>query len=83
MTTEEYSRIQKRLTNIMNDRLKQVGYYGKRGEGYEEAILAVKSMLSSEFKPSGRQSSPYESVPCVSDGWRDFRGDAFIEPIGQ
>ncbi len=26
---------------------------GKRSDGYETAILAVKSMLGSEFKPAG------------------------------
>lgn len=49
MTRSEYVRLQAEVSALMDSyRLS-----GKRREGYEMAILTVKSMLSSEFKPAG------------------------------
>lgn len=50
MTRREYERLQERLS-VMKDskRLFAKGISGKRKEGYEAAILAVKSMLKDEF----------------------------------
>ena len=39
---------------------KDVLISGKRREDYEMAILAVKSMLSSEFKPAGNDERELE-----------------------
>ena len=50
MTRREYEHLQERLS-LMKDskRLFTKGISGKRKEGYEAAILAVKSMLKDEF----------------------------------
>lgn len=50
MTRREYEHLQERLS-VMKDskRLFSKGISGKRKEGYEAAILAVKSMLKDEF----------------------------------
>lgn len=55
MNNKEYETIQHRLSELMDGkRLQRMGILsGKRKEGYEEAILAVKSMISREFKPLG------------------------------
>lgn len=50
MTKEEYDRLQDMLTLKLEQKKKDRFYSGKRLEGYEEAILAVKSMLHNERK---------------------------------
>ena len=50
MTKEEYDRLQDKLTWKLEQKKKDCFYSGKRLEGYEEAILAVKSMLHNERK---------------------------------
>lgn len=53
MDRREYDHLQERINDLMKkERLSYKGVYGKRKEGYAEAILAVKSLLSREFKPA-------------------------------
>lgn len=50
MTRREYEGLQERLSAMKDSkRLFAKGISGKRKEGYEAAILAVKSMLKDEF----------------------------------
>lgn len=50
MTKAEYDRLQSRLSAMLNPgRLRYKGITGKREEGYQTAILAVKSMLKDEY----------------------------------
>lgn len=50
MTKAEYERLQTRLSAMLDPkRLHYKGISGKREEGYETAILAVKSMLKDEY----------------------------------
>lgn len=52
MTRSEYILLQAEVSALMDSyRLLYKHISGKRREGYEMAILAVKSMLSSKFKP--------------------------------
>lgn len=54
MTGSEYVLLQAEVSALMDSHcLLYKHISGKRREGYEMAILAVKSMLSSEFKPVG------------------------------
>lgn len=57
MTRQEYEYLQARLSRMKDSkRLFEKGISGKRKEGYEAAILAVKSMLSDEFYSQGDQA---------------------------
>lgn len=50
MDRYEYELLQRRLTELMDSkRLFRKGITGKRKEGYELAILAVKSIIKSEM----------------------------------
>lgn len=52
MTRSEYVLLQAEVSSLMESkRMLYKRITGKQREGYEMAILAVKSMLSSEFKP--------------------------------
>jgi hypothetical protein len=47
-----YESAQERLSNLMlSRRLREKGITGKRAEGYEQGILAAKSLFSELFKP--------------------------------
>lgn len=54
MRKEQYEHLQASVSLLMDPcRLWRKQISGVRKEGYGEAILAVKSMLSREFKPEG------------------------------
>lgn len=54
MTAAEYQEIQRRLSALLaRDRMRLRQLSGKRAEGYEEAVLAAKSVLSG-FNPEKR-----------------------------
>ena len=62
MTRCEYERLQERLSEMKDSkRLFDKGVSGKRKEGYETAILAVKSMLKDEFY---RQEDQEQTITC-------------------
>lgn len=50
MTKQEYESIQYNLSLLLNE-MKKKQIYGKRAEGYEQAVLACKSLLSN-YDPS-------------------------------
>lgn len=56
MTRDEYERLQSRLSAMADPkRFRYKGISGKRQEGYEQAILAVKSMLKDEYNHQPRK----------------------------
>lgn len=50
MKPEEYEKLQARLTDLQNKKERQPSSGSNWRDGWEDAILAVKSMLHSEFK---------------------------------
>lgn len=50
MTREEYNHLQKILTE-KKDKARRDYYPSNYGEGFEDAINCVKSILSKQFKP--------------------------------
>lgn len=63
MTKAEYDRLQTRLSAMLDHkRLHYKGISGKRAEGYEIAILAVKSMIKDEYAHQKDQLSPPEQA---------------------
>lgn len=60
MNAKEYEAIQRRLSELMDSkRLYSIGIRtAGRKDGYKEGVLAVKSMLSREFKPLENSNEP-------------------------
>lgn len=54
MDTREYEVLQKMLTDKLNDRMYLTG--SNSGDGWEDAILYVKSMLHCKFKPKEKEN---------------------------
>lgn len=52
MTKEEYKTLQEKLTKKLEQKKKDPFYTGKRLEGFEDAILAIKSILHNEMRKS-------------------------------
>lgn len=50
MKPEEYERLQARLTSLQNKKERQPGSGSSWRDGWRDAIMAVKSMVHSEFK---------------------------------
>ena len=58
MTAAEYQGIQRCLSALLaRDRMRIRQLSGKRAEGYEEAVLAAKSVLS-DFNPEKGDTRP-------------------------
>lgn len=90
MNTKEYEKLQARLTALQNKQERQPSSGKSWRDGWKDAILAVKSMVHSEFKAespwipvSERLPSTYKIVLVTygGDGMR-FTGVAYLNGNG-
>ena len=70
MKPEEYERLQARLTSLQNKKERQPGSGSSWRDGWKDAIMAVKSMVHSEFKTD----------PAKPGKWIDTNG-ATVSPF--
>ena len=63
MNSKEYEKLQGRLTTLRDKKERQPGSGSSWRDGWRDAILAVKSMIHSEFKADSEWIPVAESLP--------------------